>query len=208
MRRVAISVAAFTALTAAHAMPLGVRTAVWGVAICNAKSEVARLLPDPVECDESQISEVLAGFSDPSIGGYVTNKTEYSEFREWAIGSGARSDALASSHMAWKSYAMDLPALVAIPQDGDLVIDDVSISADGKMEAIFSLEDAAIGSAALDARLKTVFGVDGAATPDFDAFSSDNVGLTLTPTGDGRVKATVTPPPDAGDTFFMRVKVK
>ena len=61
---------------------------------------------------------------------------------------------------------------------------------------------------AAEARLKTVFGVEGADTLNESAFSSDNVGLALAPTGDGRLKATVTPPVDAGDAYFMRLKVR
>ena len=36
----------------------------------------------------------------------------------------------------------------------------------------------------------------------------DRIGLSLEPTGDGRVKATVVPPADIGGSFFMRFKVK
>ena len=94
-----------------------------------------------------------------------------------------------------------------MPQDGDLVIDEVAVSSDGKLEAVFSLDGVNIGSSVLESRLKTVFGVEGAKSLT-DAFSAQNIGFALLPTGDGRVKAMATPPADTGNSFFLRIKVK
>ena len=40
------------------------------------------------------------------------------------------------------------------------------------------------------------------------AFSSDNIDITFDTPVDGKAKFTVSPPADAGNSFFMRVKVK
>ena len=42
----------------------------------------------------------------------------------------------------------------------------------------------------------------------FGAFSSDNIDITFDTPVDGKAKFTVSPPADAGNSFFMRVKVK
>ena len=214
MRRGVLLLVAFVAAFAADAMPLGARLATWGIASANARYAVMRLLPDPAECEESQIKAIMRRFADESLGFHVIDKTQYAEFRDWAIGSRARAEVLSSSQMAWRSFAMNLTALVGMPQDGDLVIDETTVDPNGKLEAVISLDGVNIGSAALESRLKTVFGVEGTTTlsPDAgkkadDLFSSDNIGLSLEPTGDGRVRATVTPD-GAPASFFLRVRVK
>ena len=189
-----------------HAMPLGLRTAVWNIAAANGRTEVEQLLPE--DCEESQLSEVMEAFSDILLVAHVTNKAEYAEFRDWALDSGARADALAGSKMAWKSFAMDLSGLAPEPEDGDLKIDEIrSSDVVGSCEILFSLENAKIGQSALEARLKTIFGVEGTTTLGEGEFSADGVSISLEPTADGRVKATVTPA-DSPDSFFMRVKMK
>ena len=155
-------------------------------------------MPDPCE-----VKQTRAGEQDENN---ITNVDEYVEFREWAKSAGAVT--VKASTTAWLSYAVDAAGVVPMPQDGDLAIDDLALGSDGKLEAVFSLDGVNIGSAAMESRLKTVFGVEGAASLDRDAFSDRNIGLSLTPTGDGRVKARVTPPVDAGNSFFMHVKMK
>ena len=60
----------------------------------------------------------------------------------------------------------------------------------------------------LKENLKKVLGVEGATTLDASAFSSDNIDVIFDMPVDGKAKFFVTPPTDAGDSFFMRVKVK
>lgn len=204
---VAVTVAAFPMM----AMPIGLRTAVWGVSSSNGRTAVARLLPETGSAVE--IEETLAGFSDKAVEANITDDSEYEEFREWALESGARVEALTNSPTAWLSFATGSPVLVAEPQEGDLTIDDVSsMDEDGKIEIVFSLEDVTIDRQALEARLKSIFGVVGSTTLDASKFSEANLGLSLAPTDDGRVRATITPNRDAGgdapSTFFMRVKIK
>ena len=195
----------------ASAMPIGLRTAVWGVSGANGRAAVGRLLPETDST--SEIKAALNDFSDKTVAANITDNSTYEEFREWALESGARADTLAASSTAWLSFATGSPVLVGAPQDGDLVIDEVSpAGADGTIEMIFSLADVEIGQQALEARLKTVFGVVGAKTLNGGAFSDANLTFSLTPTDDGRMKAVVTPKRDENGnlptSFFVKVKMK
>ena len=195
----------------ASAMPIGLRTAIWGVSSANGRAAVGRLLPETDST--SEIKAALNDFSDKTVAANITDNSTYEEFREWALESGARADALAASSATWLSFASGSPVLVGAPKNGDLVIDEVSPAGpDGAIEMIFSLADVEIGQQALETRLKTVFGVVGAKTIDEGAFSDANLAFSLTPTDDGRVKAVVTPKRNADgnapNAFFMKVKVK
>lgn len=189
----------------ASAMPVGVQLAMRGRAAAQAAVD-ATFPPLAATATPGDVATALYGAMDDALADNITDTAAYAEFREWAKSAGAVS--VKESGTAWLSYAVGASGVVPVPQDGDLAIDDVAIDADGKMEAVFSLDGVNIGTAALESRLKTVFGVEGAKTLDRSAFSDKNIGLSLAPTGDGRVRATVTPPSDAGNSFFMRVKMK
>ena len=60
----------------------------------------------------------------------------------------------------------------------------------------------------LKENLKKVLGMEGAASLTPSAFLSDNIDITFDTPVDGKAKFTVAPPADAGNSFFMRVKVK
>ena len=60
----------------------------------------------------------------------------------------------------------------------------------------------------LKENLKKVLGIEGSATLSSGDFSSDNIDITFYAPVDGKARFTVTPPSDAGNSFFMRVKVK
>lgn len=60
----------------------------------------------------------------------------------------------------------------------------------------------------LKENLKKVFGIEGAATLSPGGFSSDNIDITFDTPVDGKARFSVTPPVDAGNSFFMRVRVK
>ncbi len=193
------------------AMPIGLRTAVWGVSSANGRAAVGRLLPETDST--SEIKAALKDFSDKTVEVNIADDSTYEEFREWALESGARADTLAASSTAWLSFAAGSPVLVGAPQDGDLVIDEVSPAGpDGAIEMIFSLADVEIGQQAPEARLKTVFGVVGAKTLNGGAFSDANLTFSLMPTDDGRMKAVVTPKRDENGnlptSFFVKVKMK
>ena len=93
----------------ASAMPIGLRTAVWGVSGANGRAAVGRLLPDTDSTTE--IKAALNDFSDKTVAANITDNSTYEEFREWALESGARADTLAASSTAWLSFATGSPVL-------------------------------------------------------------------------------------------------
>lgn len=78
----------------------------------------------------------------------------------------------------------------------EVAIDNVDIG--GGMVAVETLKE----------NLKKVLGVEGAATLSPDGFSSDNIEITFDAPVDGKARFIVSPPADADNSFFMRVKVK
>ena len=60
----------------------------------------------------------------------------------------------------------------------------------------------------LKENLKKVLGIEGATSLNPAAVSSNNIDITFDTPVDGKAKFTVSPPSDAGNSFFMRVKVK
>ena len=119
------------------------------------------------------------------------------------------------STRTWLSYAFAADALI----DKELTSDDVKIesftpaSTDGKFEFTVSVKDVNIGGGSvagetLKENLKKVLGIEGAATLSPDGFSSDNIDITFDTPVDGKARFSVTPPVDAGNSFFMRVKIK
>lgn len=189
-----------------QAMPLGLRTAMWHVSSANNRSAVAKLLPE--DCLESEIPAVLEPFADWALGGYITNKTEYANFREWAINSGANVEDLTSSQTAWMSFALNATGLMAAVRNGDLKIDSIAPSGKaGNIDIVFSLANANVGPTAIEARLKTLFELEGATSLGKNSFTSASLIFSLSPTADGRVKATVAPE-GAPASFFLRVKVR
>ena len=205
-----VAAAASVALPAL-AMPVGLRTAVWGVSAANGRTALARLLPETDSTAEIKVA--LKAFSDKTVAANIVEDSEYEEFREWALESGARADALTASATAYLSFAAGSPVLVAEPQDGDLVIDEVSpMGVDGTIEMVFSLVNVQIAREALENRLKSVFSVAGAKALKDAEFSESNLVFSLLPTDDGRVKAVITTKKSVDGklptSFFMRVKMK
>lgn len=194
------------------AMPIGMRTAAWGVSAASARAALAAALPEtPAGAEE--ISQKLAAFSDEAVAENIASVEEYADFRDWVLASGARVDTLTNSPTAYLSFATGSAGLIALPEEDDLVVDEVKpLGPDGKLEMVFSLEDVTVDKAAVESRLKSVFGVIGAATLDATKFSCENLAVSLSPTEDGRVKATITPQKetngDAPSAFFMKVKMK
>jgi hypothetical protein len=78
----------------------------------------------------------------------------------------------------------------------EVAIDGVNIG--GGMVAVETLNE----------NLKKVLDVEGATTLSPDAFSSDNIEISFDMPVDGKARFIATPPVNAGNTFFMRVKVK
>ena len=119
------------------------------------------------------------------------------------------------SPAAWLSFALGAPSLI----ERGLKSDDVAIVSfepTGENRT-FSFEVAidgvnigcgTVAESILKENLKKVLGIEGAATLTPDMFSSDNIEIAFDVPVDGKAKFTVTPPADAGDAFFMRVKMK
>lgn len=190
------------------AMPIGLRTAIWGGGAAYRTAELDEAFPaieddTPVE----EITKILTNATDVTLAEKITNQNEYLNFRDWARGVGALD--VKSSQTSYLSFATDSLVLVGIPEEGDLFIDDVMMDADGAMEVIFSLKGVAVGSNALEERLKAVFSIEGSTILDRAAFKSDNIGIRFMPTDDGCVKAIIQPPAEGEQgAFFMRVKLK
>ena len=174
--------------------------------------------PIPPIVSDGEVLTALAGATDVNLAANVTNAAQYAAYRTWAL---SVTNAITTAQMikestrTWLSYAFAADALI----DKELTSDDVKIEAftpastDGKFEFTVSVKDVNIGGGSvavetLKENLKKVLGVEGAATLSPGGFSSDNIDITFDTPVDGKARFTVSPPVDAGNTFFMRVKVK
>jgi len=114
-----------------------------------------------------------------------------------------------ASETAWLSYALGQDTLLGkAPTDEDLSVETFEPAAEsGKFDFTVSVKDVEVGSEAAKENLKKVFGLEGAATLEGAAFSSDKVEIEFgTPVG-GKVKFTAGPKDASEGTFFMKVKV-
>ena len=119
------------------------------------------------------------------------------------------------------SWPLDSDTLIAKNIESDDVhitrfaIDHGAESSGGEMQFSFEVtidgvdigSSGAIGLASLKENLKKAIGIEGATRLDGE-FSSANIELTFDAPVDGKARFTVTPPPDAADSFFMRVKIE
>ena len=216
-----VLLAALAATAAAQAMPLGLRTAMWSVAAANRRAAADEVFPEMgAAATAAEIATALDGAADGALAANIAGASDYDDFRNWARGVGAA--AVKESGTAWVSFALDANTIVDKElTDEDITIEAFSVGADGGAtgaQATLSLEFAvngvSVGAAAVGERIKTVLGVEGAEELKGSAFSSDNLAVSLAPTGDGRIRATVTRRDDNGvpgsspDSFFLRVKVK
>ena len=164
------------------------------------------------------VVSALSGSADVNLTANISNATQYVGYRTWALSvtnDTTTAQMIKESARAWLSYALGADTLV----DKELTSDDVRIESfaptltDGKFEFTVSVKDVNIGGGSvavetLKENLKKVLGIEGAATLSPSGFSSDNIDITFDAPVDGKAKFTVTPPVDAGSSFFMRVKVK
>ena len=203
----------------AEAMPIGVRIAVNGRAA--AQEAVDALFPAlDGEVSADDVANALADAKDDALAENITDAAGYAEFREWAKCAGATD--VKSSGKAWLSYALGADALIG----KEITSNDVQVvgfeMVDGgalgtSSPASFAFEVAidginigsgSVAEAVLKENLKKVLGIEGANTLSSGAFSSDNIDITFDTPVDGKAKFTVSPSADAGNSFFMRVKVK
>ena len=221
MRWTVLSLAVFSAM-AGFAMPLGLRTAAWGVAPASRQAAVEAVFPAlDGEATASDVAWVLDGTADGAIADNITDVDEYATFRGWAKQVGAA--AVKASCTAWLSYALGADRLI----EEEITSNDVHIvtfkvgnrGGSGTLGTTpsFTLEIAIDGvnigggtvtESVLKANLKKILGVEGAATLTPGAFSPDNIDITFDTPVDGKARFTAKPPADAGNTYFLRVKVK
>ena len=168
-----------------------------------------------VASSDTEVGEIVAAFADKELAAQVTNKGEYDAFRAWVNNNNLHQPTVVDCKNTWLSYALGADALI----DKELASDDVKIesfvptSTDGRFEFTVSVKDVNIGSGSVEVEtlkenLKKALGVEGASALTPDAFSSDNVDITLDAPVDGKARFTVSSRTYAGDSFFMRVKVK
>ncbi|MBO5905195.1 MAG: hypothetical protein J6Q84_02110 [Kiritimatiellae bacterium] len=205
MKWIAIAVVLMTG--SIWGMPIGLRTAIWNVASANNRATIEDLLPE--SCDETELPTVLGVLADASLLAHVVNEQEYTSFRNWVIDTNARVETLLGAQTTWSSFAMDTSAIMPEPKAGDLVIDSISaLGSDGEIEIIFSLADVEVGASAIESRLKSVFGVEGAKSLSGNEFTSENFTASLIPTEDGRIKALIKPTDSERTSFFFKVNMK
>ena len=174
--------------------------------------------PIPAIASDSEVAAALAGTTDASLTANVTNAAQYAAYRSWALSvtnATTTVQMIKESTRTWLSYAFAADALI----DKELTSGDVKIesftpaSTDGKFEFTVSVKDVNIGGGSvavetLKENLKRVLGIEGSANLSPGGFSSDNIDIIFDTPVDGKARFTVTPPVDAGSSFFMRVKVK
>ena len=213
MRRVVI-IAALMICSEIWAMPLGLRTAMWGIAPANRRTDTEMVFPAlDSEATPEDVASVLSTSVDSALAENIDHAADYAVFREWAKYRGATM--VKASESAWLSFALGADALVG----RELTAEDVKIEsfnpvADiSKFEFIVSIKDVNIGGGTvaeetLKRNLKKVIRVEGAPTLASEAFSSDNIEITFDAPVDGKARFTATPPSNTGNSFFMRVKIK
>ena len=167
------------------------------------------------------LSDVLKGSRDNGLTN-ITDVATYDAFVNWAESVGAdgqtHNQTLAmvkKSSNAWLSFALGTDALI----NKELSSDDVKINSfapdieNGQFAFEVSIDGVDIGSGSvaetlLKANLKKALGVEGATSLSPDAFSPDNIEISFDTPQNGKARFTATPPAHAGNSFFMRVKVK
>ena len=180
------------------------------------------------------VAAALTDAMDADLSSNIVDGTNYNAFCTWAHyvknESGTTvvgTQAVKESENAWLSYALGADRLIAkeiTSNDVRIVSFEVnncdamsSSGAMGSSRPTFAVEVAidgvnigggSVADAVLKENLKKVLGIEGTKSLSSGAFSSDNIGITFDTPVDGKAKFTVSPPADAGNSFFMRVKVK
>jgi len=218
--------AALLACAGVQAMPLGLRTAMWGMA--RARGSAAGGEDDPIpalgaDASPEAVAVALDGSRDGGLAENIGDATCYRAYYDWARGvtnaTATSAWAIKQSPRAWRSFALGADALIA----RDIASNDVHIvsfepSADtGRPPCPFVFEVAidgvnigggVVAAEMLKANLKKVFEVEGASTLEEGMFTTDNIEITFDAPANGRARFAATPPVNAGKVFFMRVKVK
>ena len=182
--------------------------------------------PIPEVASDGEIVAALAGTTDASLTANITNVAQYAAYRSWALSvtnATTTAQTIKDSTRTWLSYALGADALIGkeiTSNDVRIVAFEVMDTDSGVMGSsrhTFAFEVAIdnvniggvpVAESVLKENLKKVLEVEGAATLSPGAFSPDNIEITFDAPVDGKARFTVSPPADAGKSFFMRVKVK
>ena len=223
MRRLVVFAALGLAF-AAQAMPLGLRTAMWGVARAGgvgaaAEDDPIPALPADVAADA--VAAALSGSRDARLAENIRYASDYAAYHGWVGGvtnaPGVDASAVKSSPYAWLSFALGADRLIdrdILPEDVRIVSFDAgSGGSKGALSFEVAIDGVEIGGGqvameTLKANLKKVLGIEGSTLLAPEAFSSDNIEITFDAPVDGRARFSVAPPADAGNAYFMRVRVK
>jgi hypothetical protein len=135
----------------------------------------------------AEVALALEGSADAKLADNIKTAAEYSAYRTWALGlTGVTPDAVKSSPFAWLSYALDTDTLIAANlKEGDVVIDTFeSTATEGAFEFTVKVDGIKVGDDALEANIRKVFGIEGAAELSSDGtlnsgFSSNNVEVNI-----------------------------
>ena len=156
---------------------------------------------------------VFAAAKDSRLGEYVV-LDEYPTFRSWLArvapeGENDKRTAVLNSPSAYGAYALRLNALPdAAPTSLTIEAIEPSASTSGLWDLVVSIPGLAVGSDATATELGRVFSVKGAEALDESAFDANKASVSFAPTGDGKVKATITPKDSAAKQFFLRVNLQ
>jgi hypothetical protein len=156
------------------------------------------------------VATILGGVADAKLKVNVADAADYANFRAWLEAKGIDHNDIAKSLFAWLSYALDTAGLVAAgPKEGDVTIDTFEKSAtDGAFDFTVKIDGIAVGENALEANIRKVFDVEGAADLGNGTFSDSAVEINAATPENGKAKFTVTPKGENTPQFFFKVKLK
>ena len=182
--------------------------------------------------NDSEVDDIVATFADTRLAAHVSSVAEYDAFRAWVNGNNLYQPTVVDSKNTWLSYALGADNLIgreitsndvqivsfsmngqdarspsAYAATGETPVVPVSFAFEVAIDGV-NIGGGSVAETVLKENLKKVLGIEGATSLVPSAFSSDNIDITFDTPVDGKAKFTVTPPNDAGSSFFMRVKVK
>ena len=223
MRRLVVFAALGLAF-AAQAMPLGLRTAMWGVARAGGGGAAAEDDPIPAlpaDAAADAVAAALSGSRDARLAENIRDASDYAAYYGWVGGVTNAPDvdagAVKSSPYAWLSFALGADRLIGrdiLPEDVRIVSFDAGSGGyKGALSFEVAIDGVEIGGGqvameTLKANLKKVMGVEGAAQLDKGAFSSDGIELSIGEPVGGKARFTVQAPENTGDAYFMRVTIR
>ena len=180
-----------------------------------------------------QVAAALSGSADGGLVENITNAMQYAAYREWALAvkdvagvSVAGARAVKDSPYAWLSFALGADKLIgreiasnevrivsfaageaSSPASGNGDAQDMRFAFEVSVDGV-NIGGGTVSLETLKENLKKVLLLEGAVSlAAGTTFSSDNIDVIFDTPVDGKARFTASPLPNAGNTFFMRVKV-